>query len=550
MGKNHEIDIITYLLYEDFFLLDKADVDCLIENKIKNFDPIESICYSSFLNMVCQSTDSTDLIELQKNELRNLLKTHLDYPPSKIFFHRDTLLHYISRVISNRIVGKDNITGPANEKNSLKYYQSLLLINNKIDFLKYENFERELIKSFPYHVPNALYWVYKQRIIRYSYIYDEILPKIADGKKAILSAAINLMEERTCVNLMNYINTIKGLFIWFIGARYKGVKSPQFDRRNICTFYIDSRQFNSNFVATVEALSKDLNGFYREYQKERRDEIDNEVYLHFQRFFDFPVFKLNENQFCILDLKFLIEGICSGLIWKLDSIVRESNGQSYSIQAVREQYGYLLEEYFCFLMKRIFTDARITSDQIGEPDCILELSTQDDDYIIIIEFTTKYYRISSLYNESSDNFIRDLTRVLFNEEKSDRGKFINLDEYVSNYKNGNKKLIPILLTENWIGDYDLLNRMENMLDNKIQEHNLENVKTHRPVILSLDDMETFWAICTEGNEKKEFVSLIDKWEKEEKGKYVFNFANFISDGKKVSNEKYLEFFDSSNLAKY
>ena len=210
-----------------------------------------------------------------------------------------------------------------------------------------------------------------------------------------------------------------------------------------------------------------------------------------------------------------------------------------------------MEEYFCFLIKKIFPTAQLTSDQAGNPDCIMEGIINGQSHVIIIEFSTKFYKISSLYNKSSQHFIDDLDRILFSQESSDRGEMVNLNRYINDYNDrGVKKIIPILVTENWIGDFDLLNRIDDkILNKKIEEHKLDNLLIHKPIFLSLDDLEMFWAISTKGSEIEEFVSSLERWEKEEKEKekHLYNYASYITDDKPIVNEGYIEYFDTTNL---
>lgn len=548
------MEIIHQVLYEQLFLLSEPDVDGLINSKIKDFDPVESIGYSSFLNMICQTTDIDELLYLQlygigrlfnKKDMINL------YLSPGIIYHRDNLLHYICRIISNKIDGENRITGKdvGSNPNIWKYGEALLLINNKINFLGYQNFERELIKSFPYHFPKTLFWFYKQRIIRYSYIYKEILPNSVK-QKDILQAGIKLIEEKYSIKLDDYIDTIKGLFIWFLAVKQIGLASPHFDMNKIRTFYIDKDKFKGTAVIpTVAALSKDIDGFYEEFKKERRDKIDNDLFCYMQAIFDYPVFKSSDTEYCIIDFKFLVEGICSGLVWKIDSIVKNENKKNYSIQKIKEEYGYLLEEYFALLIERIFSAVDVTRNQDGKPDAVLTVNDDNKKYIIIFELTTKPYRISSLYNKTSKNFVDDLNRILFSDKSSDKGKFLNLDKYVSDYKEEGCVIIPILVTESWIGDYDLLNKIDNILSKNLQKHNLSNLLMFKPIIVSLDDLETFWAVSTEGKESSEFIELLKTWEKGQKGKYWYNFASFVSEDKRATNKKYLDFFRISNLTK-
>ena len=551
------MQLVRHALYENLFLLDEADVDCLIDYKIKDFDPEESIRYSSFLNMICQTTPIDELLQLQicgagrLFEKRNMVQLYLD---PKIIYHRDNLLHYICRIISKKVNGRTEITGKdiSSNPNISKYGEALLLINNKINFLyHHQNFDREIIKSFPFYTatPKMLFLFYKHRIIRYSHIYGDIFPHIALNQKDVLLDGIKLIEEKYSIEFKDFIDTFKDLFIWFLGAKVHELNPSRFDMRDRKTFYIDGNIFKgTKVIQTVEALSKDINGFYEEFAKKRRDEIDNDVFYYFQRIFDYPIFKSGNADFCIIDLKFFIEGVCSGLVWKIESILKNNNKVNYSIQKIKAQYGYLLEEYFIFLMKIIFPEVQLTYNQNGKPDAVLEIDANGESYIILFEFTTKFYRISSLYNKSSNNFRDDLDRVLFSDERDDKGKFINLNKYTTDYQKQNKIVIPILVTECWLGDYDLLNRIDNFLDKKIKEHNLNSLSVSKPLILSLDDLETFWAISTEGNGGKEFIDLLKIWDKVQKGKYLYNFASFVLEGRVLNNKKYLDFFNTSNLA--
>lgn len=271
------------------------------------------------------------------------------------------------------------------------------------------------------------------------------------------------------------------------------------------------------------------------------------MFCYFQSIFDYPIFK-NDIEFCIIDFKFLIEGICSGLIWKIESISKDNNKLNHNMQEIMGQYGNLLEEYFAFLMNKIFPEINLTNNQEGKPDAVLEVNNNNGNYIILFEFTTKFYKISSLYNRTSENFKKDLTRMLFSNKRNDKGKFINLDKYMADYKKQNKIVIPILVTESWLGDYDLLNRIDNILNEKIQKYNLNDLIKFKPLILSLDDLETFWAISTKGKESKEFISLLKIWEKVQKGNYLYNFASFVSEKGRFNNQEYLDFFDAHNLA--
>ena len=54
-----------------------------------------------------------------------------------------------------------------------------------------------------------------------------------------------------------------------------------------------------------------------------------------------------------------------------------------------------------------------------------------------------------------------------------------------------KVIIPILVTENYVGDYDLLDRFNNFLSDNIASKKLNNLKRNKPLIINLDDLENF-----------------------------------------------------------
>ena len=121
------------------------------------------------------------------------------------------------------------------------------------------------------------------------------------------------------------------------------------------------------------------------------------------------------------------------------------------IQNYKSAYGYLMEEYFKFLIKKVFDGAKITFDDATGVDAIIE----QDDKVLVIEFTTEYYRLSSLYDDSIQGFVDDAYRVLFNtgaederrRGKDDRGKLLKLNDYVEKLKQDGKQIVPILITE-------------------------------------------------------------------------------------------------------
>jgi len=219
------------------------------------------------------------------------------------------------------------------------------------------------------------------------------------------------------------------------------------------------------------------------------------------------------------------------------------------------EYGQLLEKYFIFLLQKIFPESeiKITINDEGNPDAVIE----NKDSIIIFEFTTEYYRFSSLYNPEIDDLQDDLYKLLFNtgkkdlkgRGKKDKGKFYKLNNYIEQQKGRNKKIIPILVTESYIGDYDLINKFNNVLEFNINNSSkLANIKNHKPLLICLDDLETFWAFSNPSDATKKFIKFIEDWGENEKGGHHYNFSYYMSKiDNRVVNDEYKTFF---NLNKF
>ncbi len=94
--KKVDTKLVAFASYENLFLLTETDVDCLIDHKIKDYEPVESISYSSFLNMICQTTSIENLLQLQISgkgrlfEKKDMVRLYLE---PRIIYHRDNLLH-------------------------------------------------------------------------------------------------------------------------------------------------------------------------------------------------------------------------------------------------------------------------------------------------------------------------------------------------------------------------------------------------------------------------------------------------------------------------
>jgi hypothetical protein len=576
------MNVMTYAVYEDFFdkieksgltiplscLGDKQVIDEVIDELISGLDPIEAISYSSFLNMIIQHCEPEESARLGRKEL-TVLGFRNDIPNNKVFFHRDCLLNMMSRIITGGKKGTIHITGGNDRRGTKKYYKALLLINSKINSTtgnqRHILLKNYFLRDYPLsYAPQTTSIIFKNKLQRYWYIYSQILPSMTGREAGLISEAIFVLEKDSGLPLQAHYEVLAGVLGWFLilpvkkQERESGESSSLgFDYSNINSFYIRKINFpdDDRLICLIQYLAQDKNGMQEQFAKNRRDEV-NGFYGNFQDFFDWPIFKIDHDNFCILDLKFLIEGLCSGFLWRIKDKASLQNIH----QKLKGYYGQLLEKYFTFLLEQIFGHAKISKAPNSGPDAILET----DDYLIIFEFTTEYYRFASLYNTSTESFMDDLHRLFFNvgkdnfnvgkdnpegRNKKDKGKLLKLNEYLNVPVKQGKTIIPILVTENYLGDYDLLNQFNNVLEENIKKHELTNIQKHKPLILCLDDLEILWALSNEGDAIKEFGAYVNTWAHCEKGKFMFNFAYFMSSQSSavIRNEKYINFFDYSKF---
>lgn len=572
--------IMTFISYKDFFshiekdgllipvsyLKNDINIDSLVNHFIENFDSVEGISYSSFLNAIVQTHKAEEAQKIGWNELKHcgLVNTNNNVG---IVFHRDNLLYIIAQLIRKEKLGDVKITGRKILSNTANYYKSLLLISSKVAFNPPESQSEQnvlrdyFLRAYPYYyLPDIVETIFKMRFQRYWYIYNDLIGKLDNGYVGKVKGGIELIAREFNLSLKDYFHVLTEIFIWFLLVPNAKRKKPEnsdlkkigFEPSNIGSYYIRKQNFgeNSNLFKFIKQLSHSLNDFKQKIQKDRRDSIKG-FYKDFQTFFDFPVFNIDDDNYCIIDLKFLFEGLCAGFIWRINEISPQS------IQGIREQYGYLLEEYFVELLKKIFRGQKITRPSgNGSPDAILET----DSHILIFEFTVEYYRFASLYDENMESFQRDVYRLLFNEGKhdlnsrgkKDKGKFHKLNNYLEKYKNSQKVVVPILVTENYVGDYEILDRFNNQLSENIDSKSLNNVKQNKPLVINLDDLEIFWRISDSEKAVDQFIEFVENWSKlQDKGPYHFNFSYFVSETHKkdaVKNSS-KEFFNWKQFAK-
>ncbi len=583
-------EVITYLTFKEIYasfernrltipstFLDSIDsIDELIESYLKNMNPIETIQFSSFLNMICQSYGFKMAIKGGLGLLQEAQISIQNDISRKILFHRESLLNLISFLLEKDISGNEKLTGQCHIINKQKYAKSLLLNNEKINIdtaatgmSKHEMILKDyFIREWPhYYLPTTAMSIYGHRMVRYRYCYNKLLGKLKKKSERLpMQNAIQIFETEVGVSLKDYFHVIDKLFTWFLelpcnreklSRKTSQVKVFGFDFKNIHSFYINTKVFDKDqsFVKAIEMLSKDIvslkSACVDESNKQR--DIISGYNKYIRVFFDNPIFKISENYYCILDLKFLLENVCGGLLWRL-------RGQA-SLQDFKSAYGRLMEEYFKFIIKKIFSKSKIT---FGE-DCGADAVIESGDNILIFEFTTEYYRMASLYNSSASEFLDDAYRILFNtgpddpksRRKRDKGKLLKLNKYISDNSQEGKNIIPILVTENFLGDADLLNSFNGFYQQGISDKNLDFLSEHKPLFLSLDDLETFWEFYQSKDSVGKFVEFANEWRETEKGPHFHSPSVFMvkaaerqENGERVANKSFVRFFSPRKDLKY
>lgn len=567
--------ILTYWNYEELFgnYIDfkglilpssylEQNIDIVIQDLIQDMSINNAICHGAFLNMVYQTQGTDKLTQLVLNDL-NFLKIKAKIDKQGILYHRTNLLNLISLLILKCKPGGKLVSGSSDTSGPINFFKALSIINNQLNSIEGNKLEHLLItymlRDHPYsYSPTTTTNFYLRWLKRYWFIYNQLLPALPVNQNDKLISAVSSLEEKLQLNLKTYFCILVKLFSWFLymPTQPENINKIGFNIDNVNTFYIDKSRFppESNLIKLIDLVSLDstemkkfiLDSADKDEEKNRNFSF---FYKYLTKFFQRPFFKVSEGLFLIIDFKFMIEGICSGLLWQLNEM------EVANFNDLKAQYGRLVESYFYKIMTEIFNLESNLFD--STPDAIVKYK----DYIIIFEFTTEYYRMQSLYNSNLSDFKNDLNKIFFNKKESqiggkkDKGKFIKLNNYAKDCScNGQYEVIPILITEKLLGDYELLNTFDNYLFENICSNNLEYLKKRPPYILSLDDIEIFWS--RSGEDKTTnielFINCINSWDAEAKGKFHFNFSFFLNNRfkeNKILNSSYVEFFEFKNLLK-
>lgn len=543
------VNVVTFLTHEEVF----PNKTGSLQTNLQNLSPIDTVASAAFANMVMQTTGFQEAQRMQFEEAKSYytdpsIRSKFEVG-SKILVTRDAVL----QLMANLVMINNTSAISLNPENPKKVIETILLINSSYSNSSEFELERMLIRNPPYMNPQELEWFYKHNFLRYLRIYTNYSIQLNQQQIKSWQKVEAEFKTLTGVTLIDYMKTLKQLFVWYLVSRNNGNDAiPGFKLNNPQTFYIEKKNFSQSptFLASLEILGKNLNDLHNAFQVSKPFSLDNETYKYYPYIFDNPVFKVEENKFCILDLTYLMENACGGLMFKLFALNRSNLNNN--MQEFKGIYGNLLDTYFGWLVTEIFgTDATITIGNTGKQDALINVIKGGKEYFLVLEFCTRYYRFQSLYNSSLDSWKEDIDNILFNTIKD--GKFAKLNNYIEVLKstNPNAEFIPILVTEKYLGDYDLINRHDSILDKGIQNNSLVNLQKNKPIILDLLDIESFWAGSTEGNESLEFLNELLEWERSDKGKIaLFRFLSFTGNpakNKRMNNEKYLSMFNIKNL---
>ncbi|MBI2227185.1 MAG: hypothetical protein HYU44_20045, partial [Betaproteobacteria bacterium] len=261
--------LLTYLGYEGLFgeiekagialpltyLKDPDNIDAVIREYVETLNPVETIQFSSFLNMVCQTSESEEVVELVRREL-GATKLSREVPES-LLFHRDNLLHLISILLDSKAEGTGQITGGGPLVYPQRYYKSLMLVNSRITVTgdKTKALLRDcLIRDFPYYyVPETSFTIYARRLKRYWHIYVEILRDLDAERRKHIERGLTQLENESGVSLDQYFRVIWQVLQWYLQMpilrRQKGQGKELkggFDYNNINSFYIHREAFKND----------------------------------------------------------------------------------------------------------------------------------------------------------------------------------------------------------------------------------------------------------------------------------------------------------------
>ncbi|HHT9720363.1 TPA: hypothetical protein ACT9GI_002949, partial [Legionella pneumophila] len=288
----------------------------------------------------------------------------------------------------------------------------------------------------------------------------------------------------------------------------------KFNETDSSSFYYNK---NSFLKKAREALTLDKSQLYK------LNNQYNNLYAMPVELVNKPIFEANNNNFFVLDLKSLIDSNLA-----ITERLKRFSGKSH--REFKEcYYSKIAEKLFCFLIRKIFPEqATISADQDGMPDAyILEGKS-----LILFEFTTREPGFYRLHTGTIEEFFSEYKKFLIKTkgQSSNRGgKLYQISKHIEKLKQGKNEIYPILLTDNYIGDFDLLNNYESFLSEEIQSNSDLHILNDYPlIILCIDDLFIIWRYLEKSNRFYDLVDLLKSWANTNKGDYHYHFSRFVA----------------------
>lgn len=269
------------------YLNSDANVDNVIHDLIDDFECVEAISYSSFLNAMVQTYKADDTQKLGWKELQHckLVKGNEN---EGIVFHRDNLLHLIGQLIDKEKAGVKKITGQKTFGNAADFYKSLLLINGKGVFHPPSTLTEQILlkdtflRAYPYYyLPHIVEQIYRIRLQRYWHIYHDLINKLEAKEVDKIKVGLKKITDSYKLSLNQYFHVLVGVFGWFLQSQALKNADPSndqakklgFNHKNLESFYVRRHNFGDGHdtFSLIGHLSKDLSELKRSLKKKRKD---------------------------------------------------------------------------------------------------------------------------------------------------------------------------------------------------------------------------------------------------------------------------------------
>jgi hypothetical protein len=501
------------------------NIENLVLKYIKDYEPNHLIEFSAWLNMIYSVNDIKTNVAFQNNLL---LKTGWPTYADKVLIHRFNTLSLIGLAAKHIESLKGTISLSENSLEDCgKYVVALALLNchrhNTHDFI------RQLIRDFPNYYPSDfIKTIFYNRILK-SYAL------ISYKKNSIWMNLLLSFKKKTNINIKDIVKFTSLSWTYYFN---------KFDINRMGTFLIDDSKFDKSLpvIRKLSITVKEL--------AEKLSPQDMELYKLPVETVRQPILSKGEGIRYPVDFVSIIDtnGALAYEIFEQCYFSSQTGNKRDQYRKFKDDiYWSISEDIFIEIIKEIFPDNfQETREKKGYPDCIL----QDDRSIILLEYTTAEPGFMSLFSENIQKVKNKYKNVLITRQnqKKSKAKLKQISDQIELIKKAhpNKKILPILVTDNHFGDFDLLNEMDNFLTSAIIDNKLQNLLQYKITILSMDDIFTIFRY-EETNSFPNLVLKLNDWNSDLsiKKKYLFSFSSYVTSVCSGTSEKYKKFRDSA-----